>query len=49
MVLEINADRSKNTEEQRKRYVFRMKFSNDQTSAAGIKKPFNMIFRTLKS
>lgn len=46
-----NSDRSQNTEEQRKRDVFRMKFPNDQTWAAGIKKAFNIIFnfRILKS
>lgn len=39
-----NSDRIQNNEGQRKRYVFRMKSSNDQIWAAGIKKPFNIIF-----
>lgn len=42
-MLETNSNRSQNTEEQRKRYVFRMKLPNDQIWAAGIK-VFNIIF-----
>lgn len=40
-----NSDRSRKNQGQRKRYIFRMKSPNDQIWAAGIKKPFNIIFR----
>lgn len=45
MVLKTNSDKSQDTEEQRKRYIFRMKLPNDQTRAVGIKKAFKIIFR----